>query len=220
MPSLRVPPGFRQPMADIAGLEDDVASSLVEVLRALPPYAPVTEIQRVVQQTVGDSTDSSPDAIAAALLSLRGQFRQLSGEDLAELVSESEELNVGDARPLLKDRLGDLLSTDVLNTTGVAVDLQTQHQRNFQSARIFTDIRPVFQHDLQDGPSGAVIVETLQLLTWNRTAGGEELYIAMDEDDLLELQRVVERAVAKTDALRAFLNEKGLPYFELERGES
>lgn len=219
MPSLKVPPMYRDPLAELARLDDQTASALVEALHGLPRYAPVTEILGSVQDAIGDPMRAA--AIVGSLLSLRGQMREVTPDELAETVSESDDLGLDeDSRALLRRRLADALGTDALSTTAVAVDLQTQHQRNYQSARIFTDIRPVFQDDLEAGPSGAVIVETLQLQTWNRTGGGEEFFVALDEADLHDLQRAVERAVKKTDALRTFLDQKGVPYFELERGDS
>jgi hypothetical protein len=105
----------------------------------------------------------------------------------------------------------------VLSTTAVATDLQTQNPRNFQSAKIVTDIRPVFDDEVQARPRGAVIVETLQIQTWTREANIELIFVSMDEQDLTQLREIIDRALFKTKTLRTLLDEQSLPYFELEK---
>ncbi len=90
-----------------------------------------------------------------------------------------------------------------------------QHDRNFQSARIFTDLRPLFETDPEQAPSGAVIVEMLQLETWSGDGRTETVRVAMDRADLLELRGVIERAIKKTDSLRQLMEASGVANFEL-----
>ena len=80
-----------------------------------------------------------------------------------------------------------------------------------------TDLRPVFDDNLTLPPGGAVIIETLQIQTWSRDGGSQLLFVSMDEFDLRALQSIVQRALDKTDTLKAFIAEKGLSYFELEK---
>jgi hypothetical protein len=95
--------------------------------------------------------------------------------------------------------------------------LQTQNPRNFQSARIVTDIRPVFSDKVSAPPLGAVIVETLQIQTWTRDGSSELIFVSMDETDLLQLRETVDRALVKTRTLSTLLSDQNLPYFELEK---
>jgi hypothetical protein len=124
-------------------------------------------------------------------------------------LSESTDLNLDDAeREALRTRAQAILDTDVFATTGVATDLQTQHERNYQSARIVTDVRPVFQDALDKAPDGAVIVETLQIQTWSRNGDSQLMFVSMDEVDLRQLQSIIQRALDKTETLKAFLAER------------
>ncbi len=75
----------------------------------------------------------------------------------------------------------------------------------------------MFQDNPDAQPSGAVIVETLQLQTWTRDGESEAIFVSMDETDLKQLKSTVERALRKTATLKAFLSEKDLAYFELEK---
>jgi hypothetical protein len=90
----------------------------------------------------------------------------MQAKEVAERLSESSDLDLDPlSRAQLRHRAEAILATEVLSTTAVATDLQTQNSRNFQSAKIVTDIRPVFDDEVQARPRGAVIVETLQIQT-------------------------------------------------------
>lgn len=210
---ISIPPAYRGPLAVLARLPAQDASSLIETVRSLPAYAAVTDIQR----RFGDVTGTEGSDVAAALLSLRGLLRTTSADELGDWLASSPDLDLDEnARAALRERVTALVDAAAVSTTAVAVDLQTQHQRNYQSARIFTDLRPVFADELAEGPTGAVIVEMLQLQTWNRDGESETMFVALDEKDLTGLQEAVERALQKTEALKRFLKDKDVAYFELE----
>jgi hypothetical protein len=221
--SLGVPHSYRASLLALAGADENVVAALVSQLDALPAYAPVTDVRRVITTSLAPDQsegDAASEGLAAALLSLRGLFRTLSAEEIGESLASSTDLDLdAESRRRLAQRVAAFLKSPALSTTAVAVDLQTQHERNYQSARIFTDVRPVFDEDVDQGPTGAVIVEMLQLQTWNRDGRAETIFVALDEKDLMQLQDVVDRARKKTATLRKFLDEKELAYFRLEEDE-
>jgi hypothetical protein len=212
---IAVPRPYRESLVELAELDQEAAEKLIRTVEALPAFVAVTEIDRALREHMEPARAASA---VAALLSLRAQNREATPHDIAIDLSGAQGLDLpDDARGMLASRAEALLATAAFSTTSVAVDLQTRHARNFQSARIFTDVRPVFQGEVEEGVSGAVIVETLELQTWNRSGGTEEIFVALDEQDLLQLQGAVDRALKKTRALRTFLDQQGVPYFELEK---
>jgi hypothetical protein len=213
-----IPLPYRESLLRLAQLPAEQGDALVVALRALEPYSPVSGIEDTTAAVLGADASASEKRLALSLLGLRGQLRQMSPAAIATNLSESADLDLDEtARSNLRSRSEAILETDVFRTTGVATDLQTQHERNYQSARIVTDIRPVFQDDLAESPDGAVIVEMLHLQTWSRDGGTQVLVVAMDEADLRQLQAIVGRALKKTDTLKRFIAEKDLSYFELEK---
>lgn len=217
MTSLGIPPPYRAPLTALAQVEDVTASDLVSRIEKLPSYAAVTEIESAVGEVFGNGAGAG---VATSLLSLRGLFRTMSADEIGLSLGQSRELELDpEARARLRERASALLATPAFSTTAVAVDLQTQHQRNYQEARIFTDLRPVFPDDVGASPTGAVVVEMLQLQTWSRDGETETFFIALDEQDLGQLRDAVDRALAKTVSLRRFLDEKGLAYFQLEEAQ-
>jgi hypothetical protein len=213
-----VPVPYRESLTALAQMPEDTAARLIDALAALETYSPVSRIQEATADALGEGAGPAERQMVLPLLALRAQYRQTSLEEIAVRVSESTALELdAAARANLRSRAEAILATPVYTTTSVATDLQTQNPRNYQSARIVTDLRPVFHDDLDAQPSGAVIVETLQVQTWTRDGGSEVIFVAMDETDLKQLKSTVERALRKTETLKVFLREKDLAYFELEK---
>jgi hypothetical protein len=218
VPALGVPHPYREPLTKLAGLSDDKASELVAAIAALDRFAPVSLIEVASAAILDDGGSVWEKQLALPLLALRGQLRKMTPEEIAERLSESGDLDLDEAaRSRFRARAAAILGTPVFGSTGVATDLQTLNERNYQSARIVTDLRPVFGDDVTVAPGGAVIVETLQIQTWGRDGGSQLLFVSMDEFDLRALQSIVERALDKTETLKTFIAEKGLSYFELEK---
>jgi hypothetical protein len=218
MAAFGIPPPYRESLTKLAGLPDADAERLIQEIGALAPFSPVSAIEEATSSVLGEGATPAERRLALPLLALRGQLRQMTTDAIAENLSESTDLDLDEAaRSNLRSRAAAILEAQVFGTTGVATDLQTLHERNYQSARIVTDIRPVFQDDLAKAPDGAVIVETLQIQTWSRDGGAQLMFVSMDEADLRQLQSIVTRALDKTETLKAFIAEKGLSYFELEK---
>ncbi len=218
MAQIWIPVPYREPLTALAQMPENVAARLIDALAALEAYSPVSRIQDATADALRESAGPVERQMVLPLLGLRAQYRQTSLEEIAVRVSESAALELdAAARANLRSRAEAILATPVYTTTSVATDLQTQNPRNYQSARIVTDLRPVFRDDLDAQPSGAVIVETLQVQTWTRDGGSEVIFVAMDETDLRQLKSTVERALRKTETLKVFLKEKDLAYFELEK---
>ena len=81
-----------------------------------------------------------------------------------------------------------------------AASALTAHESPFESARVFTDVRPIFgeQDPVSENarPRAAVLVHMLQL----RLAGEEarrEIYVALDNRDLQTLIDALNRANGK-----------------------
>lgn len=218
MAVLSIPYPYVEGLTTLAKMSPEEADQVIAAVGGLAPFAPISRIEEAVETVLGKAATPGEKRLGLPLLALRGQMRHLTPAQIAERLSQSTDLELDDAaRADLRARAAALLDTDVLGTTSVASDLQTLHDRNFQSARIVTDLRPVFRDEVDQLPRGAVIVETLQIQTWNRDGESELVFIAMDEADLFSLQKAIARAIEKTNTLKAFIAEKGLTYFQLER---
>jgi hypothetical protein len=219
--TIPVPPPLREPIAELAGLSVDKAEALAASLAAAEPFRSGAELSTIVRDSLGTDDGSQAEGIVQALLSLATSFRDIDRAELAAAVSRSQDLTLEEpARARLRETLETLLVIPAIQSVARAIDLLTLHERNYRTSRVITDIRPVFGPNVEEPPPGAVIVQTLQLHTWDRAGQEETLYIAMDSADLQELHKVIERALTKTEALKSRLEETRMYYFELDkRGE-
>ena len=91
-------------------------------------------------------------------------------------------------------------SQDTLGLGMKAARVSLQHERTFVFSEVFSDFRNIFTQDADVLPKNAVIIHSLKVHS-HRDDKHEELYFAMDRDDLLNLKKVVERAITKHDTL-------------------
>jgi len=219
--ALGVPTPYRRVYTWIRDLGNEDAVRLTRALDAAPAYQRANALRDSAREALGDAADIDFDLLIPALLSLRAQLRGKAGMSVAEALSKSSDLDTGteEQRLRLRDRVAELLDTEAIVTTANAIALLTEHDRNFHAARILTDIRPVFGDDVEARPTGAVIVEMLNIETWSRSGTADSLYIAMDETDLLDLREQVDRAIKKTQAMKETLEASKITYFELDEDD-
>ncbi len=216
MADLGVPPRHRGPLRRLAELADEDGDRLVEELTALPAFTAMPDVASRLQGVTRGGTASEARDLAEALISLTAQRGIWASDELAARVSRSEDLAVAEEeRESFARLLAGLIEAQALVTMGKAIDVMTEHEHIFQSARIMTDIRPIFEDEPSSRPTGAAI---LSLLVINHSTDGQRKSIefAMDRADLHALRAGVERAITKIESLRALVTEAGLTDFEYE----
>jgi len=204
----------------IASLGEGVFDSLLTALKETPPTLRGWQFSNNVADRVPAIERSDVGSLLGAIVSLyvvrRRPDKHLSAQQVAEgilqspLVSEATEFT-DQLKRTLNDRIVKLLGCD--NSVGVtskAFDVMTEHERIYCHARILSDIRPVFA-DAPEKPNGAVIIHNLQM---GFMLGGEhqEIYLAMDINDLRQLKLVIERAEIKDGALQSIVRQSSIPY--------
>ncbi len=207
----------RNALARLGQVDEAQAAKLVAVFDGLRAYLTVDALGREAIQAAPSLEDV--DDIVVTLLGLTTEIRHLPAEEIAQLLHDALDADALGGAAVDVDRVVEvvarLTSTRALRTSANAHEVLAQHDRNFQSARIFTDLRPLFDTNPEQPPSGAVIVEMLQLETWSGDGQTETVRVAMDRTDLLELRAVIERAIKKTDSLRRLMEQSGVANFEL-----
>jgi len=142
--------------------------------------------------------------------------------DLIENVQQSiEEYEYSDGEGLkanisiLKNRLAQLLDIDSLRTIVKAVNLLRENTNTFSNARTITDVRPIFDAEVETNSIDCVILNTLKL---SYVTNGElqEFFISMDDSDINLLIKVLDRAKNKTNALKSLLKDTKLSCVNVE----
>jgi hypothetical protein len=221
---LKIPPAQRDGFKQFMSLPDDKWRSLLQALEAAEPTISASVLAAHVSQQV----DLSPDLLRQVIVMAgslyvtcdeRGLGRNEFVEAVIQAAVEEKFLDRGDseARSRLKERISRLLSLDQsLGVSAKATQLLFKHKNPLLTARIFTDIRPIFTGEENPTPRAAVVVHTLELLT---NTDGHRLshYIALDSTDLRTLKRIVDRAIDKETSLKAIM--ASLPLVEIEELE-
>lgn len=161
-----------------------------------------------------------PRGTLEALLSLVGLLAdddELAAEELAEDVARSPDLGLDeDRREQFAEHLRELLRLEPVVLAARAHDVATDSERVFHEARVLTDLRPIFGQDASAGAKAATILATLRIKAHEDTGGLKSYYFALDHADLLDLQAVIRRALAKMAAMKRVAERMQLPYWEYE----
>jgi hypothetical protein len=221
---LAIPKSQKESFKQFISLPDDKWRSLLQALEAAGPTISARALAKQVSPEVDLGADQLRQVIlvAGSLYVTRDQ-RGANAEEFAEAVVE-EAVHEGlvdggnpGATSKLRERVAQLLSLDhSLGVSAKATQLLLSHKNPLLTARIFTDIRPVFTGDENPTPRAAVVVHTLQLVTGT---DGRELshYIALDSADLKTLKGVVDRAIHKEASLKTIM--ASLPLVEINGTE-
>lgn len=180
-----VPGLFVPALRMLAEADDDVAEAFEAALAKSPAYQTVAQLQEAVPEQMREREARAADALIPCLLSLASNSQTRDPATLAKPISQSPNLELTPAqRETLEHRLTSLLHSLAIESTGHAIEILTQNATNYASSRVFTDVRHVFSRDPTRPPTGAAIVEVLQLQTWSPDGSSDTTYVAMDEADL------------------------------------
>lgn len=139
------------------------------------------------------------DDIADALKEARGGVEWIQSE---EVLSK------------FKERLSQLLSIDSLQLIAKAHDVLIEHAHTFSTARIISDIRPVYGDKAEEPPRAAVLVHMLNL-TYFSSGERQEFIVALDTKDIHYLMDMLERAKTKTESLKAVIASTNMTYMDV-----
>lgn len=91
-----------------------------------------------------------------------------------------------------------------------AFDVQHEYEKLFASARILSDLRPVFDQTGNE-PIGTIAVHNLKLTYFE---GGEykHIFIALDKSDLAVLRKALDRAESKSAGMERSAKKLGIPH--------
>lgn len=112
-------------------------------------------------------------------------------------------------RSIFVQRTESLLGLDSITEVAKAIDLIADNDKVFGAARIITDIRPVFSDNPKAPPTGAVVLHTLKIEAMT-PSGPTATYYVLDDVDLLQMQKSLERAIDKSTSIQTLLSSAGL----------
>lgn len=223
MATLRIPEEQQDGFKKLAALSDESVKALTLSLEERFPGLNDSETLADIASSATGISSADADAVMRVLTTLyvlrarREALIPAFVEDVAQAMDESdvEGLRLSDEdRARFKDRLAELLNVESVSTESKAIDVQYENDHVFHSARIVTDLRPIFGPNPEDAPVGAVIVHMLRI-TYRERTRLRNVFVALDTEDVGKLGDVANRADLKAKSLKAFLQGTELPLIDL-----
>ncbi len=100
-----------------------------------------------------------------------------------------------------------ILDNPVTRLKAKALRLMNSHDLVFTGSQVYSDIRPVFKVDGGMDIEAAVVYHTLKI---THTGTDGEFSVALDSEDLKILQKTIERAISKEQALSMLIGKAGI----------
>ena len=222
MASLSIPDayedGFAKLIALTGAVRDQLLAALLEAPMALRPSVLASQTAVKLGGSIGSSDLEEIVEALASLYYISEDFdnKDELAQDLVEAIEDSRpgELKLpATERECFKQQLSKFLDVDSLRIASKALFLLHEYERVFCSARVMTDIRPIFGSSPDDAPRAALIVHTLKL-NYHDATGLKQFYITMDSDEMDELMFVLDRAESKAKSLKAVLDIAKLPHVD------
>lgn len=200
-------------------LSDEQFQELVMTLSRDQKSFSTSAVGSIVTEILGIDPQQA-DNLAETLVSLHGLRRelQLSSVDMSQAlisgleVARDERLHpTEETRQPVQDRLVEIFEVGgTIGTIAKASTLQGEHQHRFLEAHIATDMRPIFQDDL-DAPLAAAMITHMLKLTYSEGGEPKEFFVALNSDDIEELRSVLHRADQKAYSLESLMESAHVP---------
>ncbi|SRR6266446_2728359 len=224
MPDVTIPESARPAIHSLAHLSAEDFRVFLSALERAKPAGTPSLFSKHVAEHAPKISSSTIKMIVNELFSMNYAFEDMDipPAELAQSVAEaafleqSEEFPIDVAdRDILKDRLTKLFVLKAsLGLTSKAVGLLTDAEHLFFTARILTDVRPVFNEE-GDVVEATVILHNL-VLHYGENDDHKDFVVTLDTNDIKALREVLDRADNKAKALKSLLKRSEISYLDLE----
>jgi hypothetical protein len=195
----------------------DLDAASFEQLRAALAAAPPTVYRYQLVESVkvpGMSSDLLDLLLEFALLCTRLRF---DGQETAEQFTNrlAGHLAPKGSEETLRVRMVALLQPASIRISTKARSVLRAAERVFDSARIISDVRPVFSEPPSLTIDAVVLAHSLIINYWEDGAK-RAVHVSMDNDDVRSLREVLDRAELKVEVLRDYVPDGGPVLLEVE----
>lgn len=163
-----------------------------------------------------------PDAgiLVDALLGAHSvhQRRKASASAVADNIAQESALKLADdEQPVLAARLTRLLGVEPLSILSRAAQLLAEDEQTYCGAQSLSDLRPVFRVGPEPPEAvGVLIRHTLHIRYHADGPDAKGFFLTVDEAALRDLRAVIDRALAKSEALRKLASASGMRIVDVE----
>ncbi len=223
MARLNIPTPIKAGLAYIAELTEEQYKELHSALENIPLRIPQDRIfddsSFQLSTIPSDKLSLVKDALFPLYISQQGSSIPLSSiiNEIAESLREQNEDESERSEEFIgrfKERLNDLLGIDRAKLIVKSNDILRENARTYGTARILSDIRPVFGENIDQPPQSAVIVHMLKI-SYFKDQEQREFVVALDTKDIQQLIDTLERAKKKTETLNSLASLANMTPIEI-----
>jgi hypothetical protein len=170
-----------------------------------------SKIEGIIAEEVGSERG---EILARLVFSIAGSFRRnrstpgefLDRLDMTLTADSSREDERLASWAQCRVALQHLLETESVQIAAKAIDISYDFERVYLAGRLLTSIRPVFD-ERREELVGSTIVQTLRVEFLAPNGEQSTISIAMDADDIRQLQGECERALTKAEKARSKISK-------------
>ena len=217
MAIVSIPEKYLPGLRALAELSEPTAKQLTDAVGTAPPAYDADPIVDHVWSKVPTVEVDSIRLVVETLLflcSARAILNKPLDDFIAEIllnikVSLGSSWLEGNKEREVKERITTLLKLESIRVTSKARFVTTEYPSLFCSARILTDIRPVFSDDILKVPHHAAVVHQLRI-HYHQSRELKEMFLTIDINDIIALKELLERAQEKEATLLTMLEVAGV----------
>jgi len=198
-------PGF----SSIASFSKEAMNKLVEYLQSIPIKANFEEFGKFLS---ADLDVKAPKEVVKTILSFSELLSEpnadynLLAKDLSESYKEISKEN-DEVEERLKSNLLEIFENSKrLKLSLKANRLIKENDNSFKDAKIVTDIRLVFDEELDNKKRNAFVVHRLHV-RFRKANEINDVYLSLDMEELKDLKSEIERAIKKEEIIKKDYND-------------
>ncbi len=189
MARLNIPSRIREGISKLLSLDDGAFANLLATIKALPANVElIARLPTIINIPNVNSADEEKIATAVVSLHMLRAARDTpSGEfvdDVSQAIGSFDPAGQSEAS---KARLLKIVDVGPLVVSAKAFTILMDRERTMLTAKILTDLRYAFRHDIDQPPYGAVVIHTLKL-SFHEQGEHREFLLALDDDDIETLR--------------------------------
>lgn len=219
--ALTIPSRHRSIIGKLFLLPPEEHASILEALAAVAA-SPLSDerlakgLSEATSLSRTDATEVVHLALSLHSLPFFGyvQADRLIPEFLSAIETDDALPGSGEQKALFGGFIKGLLDLQNIELASKGLHLLASHERLFCTAKIFSDLRPVFDDEI--GKPLAFLTNHILRITVHRGLETEDIYIQMDYGELAELERAIQRARKKDEQLRRVVSETEIEFLAAE----
>jgi hypothetical protein len=222
MASINIPKSAYQAIQSLTRLKPSDFEALLEALSKATPALGRGNFWSHVAPLVPQIKADEVKAIVNEILDMSEgmDILDMGVDEFATAIAESSvatnELKLSQAdEQLLRERLIKVfVGRKGLSITLKAMGVMVDQERTFYSARILTDVRPVFD-EKGETVDAAVIVHNLRI-HYGQDSEHKDFYVSLDTSDIADIREALDRADAKAKSLEGILKRSGVSFLDAD----